>query len=52
VNPLAKLAASPARVEFDPGAVVPEQLEQAVGAAGHQAALPSAEPAPRHLVAA
>jgi Cu+-exporting ATPase len=34
-----------ATVDFDPGAVAPEQLVAAVEAAGYEAALPSAEPA-------
>jgi Cu+-exporting ATPase len=34
-----------ATVDFDPGAVAPEQLVAAVEAAGYRAALPSAEPA-------
>jgi Cu+-exporting ATPase len=34
-----------ATVDFDPGAVAPEQLIAAVEAAGYEAALPSAEPA-------
>ena len=37
-------ATEKARVEFDPGAVAPEQLVEAVEAAGYQAALPSTEP--------
>src|SRR4051794_11189511 len=36
-------ATEKARVEFDPGAVVPEQLVEAVEAAGYQAALPSGD---------
>jgi Cu+-exporting ATPase len=38
-------ATEKARVEFDPGAVAPEQLVEAVAAAGYQAALPADEPA-------
>ena len=38
-------ATEKARVEYDPGAVAPEQLVGAVEAAGYQAALPSTEPA-------
>jgi Cu+-exporting ATPase len=38
-------ATEKARVEFDPGTVAPEQLVQAVEAAGYQAVLPSTEPA-------
>jgi P-type Cu+ transporter len=37
-------ATEKARVEFDPGAVAPAQLVQAVEAAGYQAVLPSTEP--------
>ncbi|MDA0159987.1 heavy metal translocating P-type ATPase [Solirubrobacter ginsenosidimutans] len=37
-------ATEKARVEFDPGAVAPQQLVAAVEAAGYQATLPSAEP--------
>jgi Cu+-exporting ATPase len=36
-------ATEKARVEFDPGTVAPEQLVQAVEAAGYQAALPSTD---------
>ena len=36
-------ATEKARVEFDPGAVAPEQLVAAVEAAGYQAALPAAD---------
>ena len=38
-------ATEKARVEFDPGAVAPEQLVEAVEAAGYQAVLPSTGPA-------
>jgi Cu+-exporting ATPase len=38
-------ATEKARVEFDPGAVAPEQLLGAVEAAGYSATLPSSEPA-------
>jgi Cu+-exporting ATPase len=38
-------ATEKARVAFDPGTVAPEQLVQAVEAAGYQAVLPSTEPA-------
>jgi Cu+-exporting ATPase len=38
-------ATEKARVDFDPGAVAPEQLVAAVEAAGYQAALPSADEA-------
>jgi P-type Cu+ transporter len=38
-------ATEKARVDFDPGAVDPEQLVRAVEAAGYQAALPSSDPA-------
>jgi P-type Cu+ transporter len=38
-------ATEKARVEFDPGAVAPERLVEAVEAAGYQAVLPSTEPA-------
>jgi Cu+-exporting ATPase len=38
-------ATEKARVEFDPGAVAPDQLVAAVEAAGYQAVLPSTEPA-------
>jgi Cu+-exporting ATPase len=38
-------ATEKARVEFDPGAVAPEQLLGAVEAAGYQAVLPATEPA-------
>jgi P-type Cu+ transporter len=38
-------ATEKARVEFDPAAVAPERLVEAVEAAGYQAALPSTEPA-------
>src|SRR3954470_11186072 len=38
-------ATEKAAVEFDPAAVAPERLGEAVEAAGYQAALPSAEPA-------
>src|SRR6185503_8607869 len=34
-----------ARVEFDPGAVEPDQLVEAVEAVGYSAALPASEPA-------
>ena len=37
-------ATEKARVEFDPGAVAPQQLVAAVEAAGYDATLPSAEP--------
>ncbi len=37
-------ATEKARVEFDPGAVAPQQLVAAVEAAGYQATLPSTEP--------
>src|SRR4051812_29260593 len=37
-------ATEKARVEFDPGAVAPEQLLDAVAAAGYSAALPATEP--------
>ena len=37
-------ATEKARVEYDPGAVAPEQLVEAVEAAGYRAALPSTEP--------
>ncbi|MEA2228078.1 MAG: P-type Cu+ transporter, partial [Solirubrobacteraceae bacterium] len=36
-------ATEKARVDFDPGAVAPEQLVEAVEAAGYEAALPAAE---------
>src|SRR5215217_2182956 len=39
-------ATEKARVEFDPGTVAPDQLVQAVEAAGYAAVLPSTEPAP------
>jgi Cu+-exporting ATPase len=39
-------ATEKARVDFDPGAVRPEQLVAAVEAAGYQAALPATETAP------
>ncbi|HEY6889808.1 MAG TPA: heavy metal translocating P-type ATPase [Solirubrobacter sp.] len=43
-------ATEKARVEFDPGAVAPQQLVAAVEAAGYQATLPAAEPeAPAEL---
>jgi Cu+-exporting ATPase len=38
-------ATEKARVEYDPGAVAPEQLVEAVQAAGYRAALPATEPA-------
>jgi Cu+-exporting ATPase len=38
-------ATEKARVEFDPGMVAPEQLVEAVAAAGYDAALPASEPA-------
>jgi len=38
-------ATEKATVDFDPGAVAPQQLVEAVEAAGYQAVLPSAEPA-------
>jgi P-type Cu+ transporter len=38
-------ATEKARVEFDPGTVAPEQLVEAVAAAGYDAALPASEPA-------
>jgi Cu+-exporting ATPase len=38
-------ATEKARVDFDPGAVAPEQLVEAVQAAGYRAALPADEPA-------
>ena len=37
-------ATEKARVEFDPGAVAPERLLEAVQAAGYEATLPAAEP--------
>ena len=37
-------ATEKARIEYDPGAVAPEQLVAAVEAAGYQATLPSTEP--------
>ena len=40
-------ATEKATVDFDAGAVAPEQLVAAVEAAGYQAVLPSAEPAGR-----
>jgi Cu+-exporting ATPase len=40
-------ATEKARVEYDPGAVAPEQLVEAVEAAGYQAAPPSTEPTAR-----
>ncbi|MEA2249032.1 MAG: P-type Cu+ transporter, partial [Solirubrobacteraceae bacterium] len=36
-------ATEKARVDYDPGAVAPEQLVEAVEAAGYEAALPAAE---------
>ena len=39
-------ATEKARVEYDPGAVAPEQLVAAVEAAGYRAALPATEPDP------
>jgi Cu+-exporting ATPase len=41
-------ATEKARVEFDAGTVAPEQLVEAVEAAGYKAALPTAEPAAGH----
>src|SRR4051794_9728574 len=38
-------ATEKARVDFDPGAVAPERLIEAVEAAGYSATLPSSEPA-------
>jgi Cu+-exporting ATPase len=40
-------ATEKARVEFDPGTVIPEHLVAAVEAAGYRAELPSSEPADR-----
>jgi Cu+-exporting ATPase len=45
VSATVNYATEKAAVEFDPAAVAPEQLVEAVEAAGYQAALPSAEPA-------
>src|ERR687898_551979 len=45
VSATVNYATEKARVEFDPGAVAPEQLVGAVEAAGYQAVLPSHGPA-------
>jgi Cu+-exporting ATPase len=45
VSATVNYATEKARVEFEPGAVAPEQLVAAVEAAGYQAVLPSTEPA-------
>ena len=45
VSATVNYATEKARVEFDPGAVAPEQLVEAVEAAGYSAALPASEPA-------
>ena len=44
VSATVNYATEKARVEFDPGTVAPEQLVEAVEAAGYRAALPSTEP--------
>jgi P-type Cu+ transporter len=45
VSATVNYATEKARVEFDPGAVAPDQLVEAVEAAGYSAALPASEPA-------
>ena len=45
VSATVNYATEKARVDFDPGAVAPDQLVEAVEAAGYQAALPASEPA-------
>jgi P-type Cu+ transporter len=45
VSATVNYATEKARVEFDPGAVAPEQLVEAVEAVGYSAALPASEPA-------
>ncbi|MCW2952465.1 MAG: copA [Conexibacter sp.] len=45
VSATVNYATEKARVEFDPGTVAPQQLVEAVEAAGYQAVLPSTEPA-------
>ena len=45
VSATVNYATEKARVEFDPGAVEPDQLVEAVEAAGYSAALPASEPA-------
>jgi Cu+-exporting ATPase len=52
VSATVNYATEKARVEFDPGAVEPDQLVEAVEAAGYSAALPASEPAaPDEIVA-
>jgi Cu+-exporting ATPase len=46
VSATVNYATEKARVDFDPGAVAPEDLVAAVAAAGYAAALPAAQPAP------
>ncbi len=46
VSATVNYATEKARVEFDPGAVAPDQLVEAVEAVGYSAALPASEPAP------
>ena len=45
VSATVNYATEKARVEFDPGAVAPDQLVEAVEAVGYSAALPASEPA-------